>query len=418
MVLKSRLGPFSPLTYILDASAPTVQASWQTIFWILVNLSIGAMAQPGGRICGFPSRYRTYLRCSPLICGADMLSIVVRLLVTIIYLRLSLLESVGILLHDRFDNSHTNEEINNSLALQSEDNDNEGDGIQALEGMTWLRWIWFLLGTLPPAIKLASMSGVGWAQAWGMMFLGSWLLNEFLIIFATLNQSFFTISSSGRISWPGYEHITRSPKYHQVKRYLDLGEKCLGMTALIMHVVVVNNIFRIISRLLDGTSPLTTVEIFETYPRYIRPNYVLTVSAAVWVPAGLMIFIFGLQSNALACFILGLFFIMLGNLAGNSWVYRSSHSNIYTPVHVWTVSTIMTSVLVLVIGFLSQRFIMIGRNLLVLYRNGTEGQFSLDYGACLAFIFFLSTIGASLFWYGKIYNPDGTSVPVWTGVFG
>jgi hypothetical protein len=139
-------------------------------------------------------------------------------------------------------------------------------------------------------------------------------------------------------------------------------------------------------RLLDGTSPLTNVEIFETYPRYIRPNYFLTVSAAVWVPAGLMIFIFGLQSNALACFILGLFFIMLGNLAGNSWVYGSDRNNFYTPVHVWTVSTIMTSVLVLVIGFLSQRFIMIGRNLLVLYRNGTEEQFSIDYRACLAFI--------------------------------
>jgi hypothetical protein len=54
----------------------------------------------------------------------------------------------------------------------------------------------------------------------------------------------------------------------------------------------------------------------------------------------------------------------------------------------------------------------------VLYRTGTEGQFNIDYRACLAFIFFLSTIGASLFWYGKIYNPNGTSVPVWTGVVG
>lgn len=104
MALKSHLG----------ALTSTIPASWQTIFWILVNLAIGAMVQPGGRICGFPSRYRTYLRCSPLICGADMLSIVIRLLVTIIYLRLSLLESVGILLYDRFDNNgHTNDEIDN-----------------------------------------------------------------------------------------------------------------------------------------------------------------------------------------------------------------------------------------------------------------------------------------------------------------
>jgi hypothetical protein len=409
MALKSHLG----------ARASTIQASWQTIFWLLVNLAIGAMAQPGGRICGFPSRYRTYLRCSPLICGADMLSIVIRLLVTIIYLRLSLLESVGILLHDRFDNNgHTNDEIHNSLALQAEDNDSEGDGIQTLEGMTWLRWLWFLLGTLPSAIKLASMSGVGWAQAWGMMFLGSWLLNEFLIIFATFNQSFFIISSSGRISWPGYEHTRRSPKYHQVKRYLDLGEKGLGITALIMHMVVVNNIFRIISQLMDGTYVLTPVGTFKKYSRYIRLDYLLSVSAAVWVPAGLMILIFPLQSNVLASFLLGLFFIMLANLGGNALVRSTNRNNIYSPVNVWATSTVMIPILVLIIGFLSQRFIMMGRNLLVLYRNGTDGQFSIDYRACLAFIFFLSTIGASLFWYGTIYNPGGTSVPVWTGVFG
>jgi hypothetical protein len=354
-----------------------------------------------------------------------MLSIVIRLLVTIIYLRLSLLESVGILLNDRFDNNgHTNDEINNSLALQAEDNDNEGDGIQTLEGMTWLRWLWFLLGTLPPAIQLASMSGVGWAQAWGMMFLGSWLINEFLIIFATLKKSFFTISSSGRISWPGYEHTTRSPKYHQVKRYLDLGEKGLGMTALIVHVVVVTNVFRIISRTQTArwSSPLTTVEIFEKYARYIRIDYVLTVSAAVWVPVAIMIVIFG-QFSALAYLLLWLFFIMLGDLGGTSLVSLvsgSTHSSgrFFSVVHVWAITTVMSSILVLVIRFLSQRFIMIGRNLLVLHRNGTEVQFSIDYRACLAFIFFLSTIGASLFWYGKIYNPDGISVPVWTGPFG
>jgi hypothetical protein len=263
------------------------------------------------------------------------------------------------------------------------------------------------------------MSGVGWAQACGMMFLGSWVLNKFLIIFATLNQSFFTISSSGRISWPGYEHTTRSPKCHQGKRYLDLGEKDLGMPALVMHVVVVNNIFRIISQLqLTGwSSPLITVEILD-YTPYIGPGYVLTVSAAVWVPAALMILIFRLQPNA-ASSILGLFFIMLGNLGANSVaIVHTSNRSYSSSVHVWAIPTVMILILVLVIRFLSQRFIMRGRNLLVLYRDGTEGQFSIDYRAFLAFIFFLSTIGASLFWYWKIYNPDGTSVPVWTGVFG
>ena len=142
-----------------------MHVSWQTIFWILVNLSIGAMAQPGGRICGFPSRYRTYLRCSPLICGADMLSIVMRLAVSIIHLRLSFRESVGVLLHSRFNHSgHANVGSSQSSVLQAENEEDIDDGIQVLERMTWLRWLWFILATLPPAIKLASMTGVTWPQ--------------------------------------------------------------------------------------------------------------------------------------------------------------------------------------------------------------------------------------------------------------
>jgi hypothetical protein len=54
--------------------------------------------------------------------------------------------------------------------------------------MTCLRWLWFILGTLPPAIKLMSMSGVRWEQAWGMLFLSSWIINESLIISVALPQ--------------------------------------------------------------------------------------------------------------------------------------------------------------------------------------------------------------------------------------
>jgi hypothetical protein len=135
------------------------------------------MAQPGGRVCGLPSRYRTYLRCSPLLCVADALSVITRLLVSTTYLRQSPLEAVRILLHSRFNGpDHTDEQASPSRrreALLAELEEAEAEGIQSLEKMTWLRWTWFILGTLPAAIKLASVKGVPWAQAWGMMFLSS-----------------------------------------------------------------------------------------------------------------------------------------------------------------------------------------------------------------------------------------------------
>ena len=90
-----------------------------------------------------------------------------------------------------------------------DDDDEEAETLHSLETMTWLRWLWFILGTLPPAIKLMSMRGVPWEQAWGMMFLTSWIINESLTIYAATHHTFFTISRGGRISWPGFEQMDK-----------------------------------------------------------------------------------------------------------------------------------------------------------------------------------------------------------------
>ena len=375
------------------------------------------MAQPSGRICGFPSRYRTYLRCSPLICGADMLSIVIRLNVIVFYLRLSFLEGVGILLHSRFDdNSHGNGSNNQSLALGSIHNDDDGggEGIQALERITWLRWLWFLLGTLPPAIKLASMTGVGWAQIWGMMFLGSWVINEAFILIATLNQSFFTISSSGHISWPGYEQNTRSANFKHIQQCLDRCEKILGIAALSMHVVVLNNVFRIILRLVGDANPLSAVVMSEMY---VSAGYIWILSMVVWVTVGLVRLVSRERISFFGAFILGFLFSGLGNSGVNSTQFGGQILH-HSAISIWPISAVVTLITFVIISFFGRRFIMVGRNLLILHGDATDGQFVVDYRACLLFIFFLSTIFTSLFWYSKIYNSSGTTVPGWTGVFG
>jgi hypothetical protein len=107
------------------------------------------MAQPGGRICGLPSRYRTYLRCSPLLCAADSLSIIVQLLTNIIYLRLPVWKGLGVLLRERFSDA----QANHSRTLEdlaAEIDGKEAECIQSLEKTIWHRWLWFILGTLPP----------------------------------------------------------------------------------------------------------------------------------------------------------------------------------------------------------------------------------------------------------------------------
>jgi hypothetical protein len=53
---------------------------------------------------------------------------------------------------------------------------------------TWPRWLLFIIGTLPAAVKLASLSGVPWAQTWGILFAASFLAIE---LFSALPYTLF-----------------------------------------------------------------------------------------------------------------------------------------------------------------------------------------------------------------------------------
>jgi hypothetical protein len=78
------------------------------------------------------------------------------------------------LLQTRFSNTSADEELDSD------------SGIRTIEKMTWLRWLFFVLGTLPQAIKLMVMSDVPWMKAWGMILLSSFLLVEILVVFSTI----------------------------------------------------------------------------------------------------------------------------------------------------------------------------------------------------------------------------------------
>jgi hypothetical protein len=62
------------------------------------------------------------------------------------------------------------------------------EGIQALERMTWLRWLFFVLGTLGPTVKLMALEGVPWSKAWGIMFLCSFIIVECLVVLSWNSQ--------------------------------------------------------------------------------------------------------------------------------------------------------------------------------------------------------------------------------------
>ncbi|CAG8961780.1 hypothetical protein HYFRA_00006323 [Hymenoscyphus fraxineus] len=380
-----------------------------------------------------------------------------------IYKRLTFIESLGIILHTRF--TEIKYTTNQSTTSTNGSNEIETEGIQALERMTWLRWVWFLLGTLPPAIKLLSLNGVGWVQAWGVLFLSSWVLNELLIIFATLNQDKFTVSASGNVSWPGYEKITRDSCFRRVENILFFADIFLAFTALNAHTVMINGAFRAVSRtinafplghldyplaaiiysehaspsistktLLDdpmktlataittwSSDPSTPTAVQHIYiPRdvhgyvYNAPDYQLLVTIVLLLGSGILAFGFRVRTINIPFILLGLIYLMFANSAANMAFYGLPS---YTEIYVFTISFLVVPSLVLTLRYVGRHYSTLGQNLLVMSRR-SNGSLKIDYGGCLAFVFFMSTVLATVLWYCYVFDTSGTSVPVWTGVFG
>jgi hypothetical protein len=160
------------------------------------------------------------------------------------------LEAVGMILHEHFN---APSERQRGVEMLDEE-DEETESILSLEAMSWLRWLWFLLGTLSPAIQLMSMSGVRWEQAWKMIFLTSWIINESLIICATANDTFFTVSRTGCISWPGFEQMILSSRYRNFQAKVVTLQYWLAISASVVHTVSLNSAFRVIFRKLRLSS--------------------------------------------------------------------------------------------------------------------------------------------------------------------
>jgi hypothetical protein len=108
-------------------------------------------------------KMRTYIRSSLIFCSFNTLAI-------IIHFVMHLLKGVTPLRAAK------------AIAIaRFEDIDDEVKGLQYLEKLTFVRWIFFIL-TLTQSIKLFALSGIPWSQAWGCLYLASFLIVEVLIL--------------------------------------------------------------------------------------------------------------------------------------------------------------------------------------------------------------------------------------------
>lgn len=63
-------------------------------------------------------------------------------------------------------------------------------GFQALEKVSFLRWLHFVIGTIPQVIILLSLSGVRWTKTWGCIYLVSFGILELLLLVTRPRSSF------------------------------------------------------------------------------------------------------------------------------------------------------------------------------------------------------------------------------------
>jgi hypothetical protein len=87
-----------------------------------------------------------------------------------------------------------------------------------------------------------------------MIFLTSWIINESLIICATANNTFFAVSRTGCISWPGFEQMILSSRYRNIQAKVVTLQYWLAISALVVHAVRLNSAFRVMFRKLRLSS--------------------------------------------------------------------------------------------------------------------------------------------------------------------
>ena len=207
--LKASNNTLAPEENVIQSPSPVI---WQVAFWVLCSLAANSMAQRSATA----SDHSLYMHSSPLMCITDALLKVLRIIVTSISLRISLAKSAT-LSHQLYIDS-----------LPSLDQDEQ----RAIRPHTWPRWLFFIMGTLPAAIKVASFSGVPMTKACGMMFLTSFVLNEIILLLTipTYEVGIPEILSQSVSEWEGAENNALR------KQVYNLHENLLTLEAATYHL--------------------------------------------------------------------------------------------------------------------------------------------------------------------------------------
>jgi hypothetical protein len=407
--------------------------------WILLTLATNSMAQPSGRISGASSRYRIYLCSSPFFCLADGLAILTRMFVTSMHLRISPLKASRLAIISRGDERHHSLR-NKDTCFDDNRATSEKEGPPPVTAAAWPRWLFFLVGTVPAAIQLASFSGVVVAQTLGLMFVSSFAVIELVTFLSTFEEGNTISQILGYLKVEGVTIEEEPLRFKTYKLFVRL-EWCdtafFGL-ALIAQSVLMFELFHQIwvpatvhlSKVFEYTFMKVLYAIVGTF--WLLLQVVLVVRFVLWLAGVWQSLNHWLPLRRCALYWFSVTFLMgvipykplslLEDKGFKNKLLTFSGSLIYFGVFYWGVAWLCERRPSVARGFLFDRTpwdLAKIEHLPPRHRTGFEEMTGvIQPFAWFSFCIFLSNLGVCILWYAFIYDSTGTLNPSWTDVFG
>jgi hypothetical protein len=357
------------------------------------------MTQPSGRVLGSTPYYRTYLRSSPILCSIDALFFLLRVFLSALTLRIPLSQAIDTTIQERY-----------------RDVQDPVEGIQYVETQMWLRWLWFFLGTAGPAIKLCAMENVGWTKAWGMMFLGAFVVFEGMVILEKRGFEPAALEEPKRIN------------------YLNRVERRVFVFAILIHIGIV--LWAVVDLLALRTPAFQVEEKAYTggltglSPRsYVLSQigaFLILTFLSVTTLATLLGFFVSIQDegewegqkgiDVILCLALSvpfsiLTFLMVVELINGEFFIPLSFLDILLFLLSFTAPLLLAVTILWLCSWyphLSVYILMVPESL----RSREPPR------ATWTLVFFVVNLSVCALWYCLRYDPKGTVNPSWTEVFG
>ena len=444
--------------------------TWHVVVWILISLAINSMAQPSGRICSVPYRYRLYLSSSPILCAVDAFSAIIRLIAISISFRISPLKACHLVALSRFEVYVGTLKDDAPSTPSAPPSPPPAKPHLGPVNNPWPRYLFFVMGTLPAAIKLASFTGNPWTKFWGLMFPVSFTIIELILLLSRwhgeLTYSFATDSYAGALNWnvPAVLGLSWEEWLEPQNRnlhtkttslcfWLKILDGVLFSLASITHAIVLVWALKIIW---DPVIEVLHMSYALKITSLIITNIILValialiVSICVWI--GMRCRGYNTKGSFLNRFIGWCFW------AFTIWLVISPNADLredrpppkrsgWVELNLKVKHAMMANFYLWLAYFISFRMMnWIGRRwpgvtkaLLVeqigweqvkepaeqvtsdpLLNNADDRrpEDPVEDVAFLSLFFFLTNLGICLGWYATVYDPTGTVNPAWTDVFG